>query len=146
MEFGGGVGLYAEFLRKEGMSCACYDGIPDIERITNGKVLHLDLSRRAELDRKADWVLALEVGEHIPRQFESTFIENVDRYNTHGCVLSWAVPGQGGDGHVNCRPPDYIKGLFSRLGYQNDAAWEETLRKAATLPWFKNSLHVFRRK
>ena len=36
------------------------------------------------------------MGEHIPRQFEHTFISNIVNHATTGIVLSWAVVGQRG--------------------------------------------------
>ena len=92
-----------------------------------------------------DWVMSLEVGEHLPQQFERTFIDNLQRHNTKGIILSWALDGQGGHGHFNERPISYIKNLFAQDGYINDIHSETMLRASATLWWFKNTIMVFRR-
>ena len=105
----------------------------------------MDLSKPNKLEEKFDWVLCLEVGEHIPKEYESILIKNIDDNNTKGVVLSWAVVGQGGDGHVNCQDNEYIKEAFSSLNYTNDEYSEFTLRSHATLPWFKNTIMVFRK-
>ena len=43
-----------------------------------------------------DWVLSMEVLEHIGVDFETTVLDNVDRAAGYGAVLSWASPGQRG--------------------------------------------------
>jgi len=47
----------------------------------------------------------LEVAEHIPKHLEERFTQTVHRHVKIGgyLMLSWAVEGQGGLGHVNCR-------------------------------------------
>ena len=37
----------------------------------------------------ADWVLCLEVAEHIPRAFEERLLANLDSHNRRGIVMSW---------------------------------------------------------
>eukprot|EP00897_Mesotaenium_endlicherianum_P009838 jgi/Mesen1/8883/ME000532S08272 len=87
-----------------------------------------------------------QVGEHIPADYMLQFIDNIDRHNTKGVILSWAVLGQGGQGHVNCRSNEFVKGLFGVLGYTNDMQTEAALRASATHGYFKNSLMVMRKK
>ena len=93
-----------------------------------------------------DYVLCLEVGEHVPQDFESILIDNIDRHNSKGVILSWAIIGQGGDGHVNCKNNEYIKNIFLNLGYENDIREEKYLRQNSLFDWFKNTIMVFKRK
>lgn len=51
----------------------------------------------------------------------------------------------GGDGHFNEQDNDYIKARMADYGYTNDLAAELSLRAQATLPWFKNTIMVFRK-
>ena len=83
--------------------------------------------------------------EHIPKQYERNFIRNLFRHCIHGIVLSWAIENQPGDGHFNCRNNDYVKKIFSNAGYSNDVEAEKALRASSTLPWFKNTIMVFRK-
>ena len=87
---------------------ALFDGTTNIDALTNGHVQPRDLSQPLSLGRKFDWVMSLEVGEHIPRQFEHTFISNIVNHATTGIVLSWAVVGQRGTGHINTRSNAHI--------------------------------------
>ena len=66
----------------------------NILKLTDGLVSGpIDLATKQTL-KPADWVLTLEVGEHIPPQFMDTFLSNVVRHARHGVVMSWARPGQ----------------------------------------------------
>ncbi len=141
-DFGCGSGVYVDHLRSKGIDAFGYDGGPAVTACRDGQVL--DLSQPVSVP-VADWVLSLEVGEHIPASRERTFISNLHRHNREGIVLSWAIEGQSGTGHVNCRNNDYLIDVVQTLGYQFDATLSQTLRDAATKPWFKNTLMVFRR-
>jgi len=94
----------------------------------------------------ADWALCLEVGEHIPQEYEQAFLDNVAHFGREGVVMSWAAPGQPGAGHVNCRDQMWVMGQMMDRGYQADVEATNTLRDAATLPYFKENLIVFRRR
>ena len=89
------------------------------------------------MKKKYDWVISLEVGEHIPKEYENIFIENLHKNNIRGIVLSWAIKGQGGDGHVNEQDNYYIKNIFQDLCYENDLEAENTLRELSEHAWFK---------
>jgi hypothetical protein len=54
------------------------------------------------------------VAEHIPPEYESIFIENLISCNRKGIILSWAIPGQGGHGHFNEKPNDYVIDLITK--------------------------------
>ena len=92
-----------------------------------------------------DWVMSLEVAEHIPREYESVYLSNIVRHAKEGIVLSWAIPGQGGHKHVNLRPLDYVIQIMHKLGFQHDALESVKLRKTATVYWLKRNINVFRR-
>ena len=146
IDFGCGLGDYVKAFINAGFNCEGYDGNPDTYRITNGVAQVLDLSQPFDLYKKFDWILSLEVGEHLPKCYEECFIENLNKHNVSGIVLSWAIVGQGGFGHYNCQDNDYIKNIFLNLGYYNDVDAEQILRKKSSLSWFKNTIMVFRKK
>jgi hypothetical protein len=90
-------------------------------------------------------VFCLEVGEHIPVQYEQTFIDNVCRAAKNDIVLSWAIIGQGGDGHVNCRNNDYVINQMAIRGFTIDIGKSNQLRNCANLFWFKNTVMYFKK-
>ena len=145
VDLGCGMGNYVKHFRAQDMYADGYDGNPHTPILTNGVCGVLDLSQPFAFQTKYDWVMSLEVGEHLPPQFETTFIENLDRNNKKGIILSWAIEGQGGHGHVNERNNEYVRGRIEALGYKSDPVAEFYLRYHATLGWFKNTIMVFRR-
>jgi cyclopropane fatty-acyl-phospholipid synthase-like methyltransferase len=144
-DFGCGTGFYTKQLLKSAIHSYAYDGNPNTFEISGGIGSVLDLSNIFRFPEPFDWVLSLEVGEHIPAQFESTYISNLHENNKHGVVLSWAVEGQKGDGHVNCQNNEYIKYKFDQLGYSSDITSEQKMRESSTAPWFKDTIMVFRK-
>ena len=114
------------------------------EDASGGSCFVLDLSNPVDLHRRYDWVMSLEVGEHLPKQYETIFMENLVRHVKDGLILSWAVKGQGGTGHFNEQNNDYIKQIFANMGWYNDLEAENSLRESAAVHWFKNTVMVFR--
>lgn len=145
VDFGCGMGEYVKVLQNQDICTEGYDGNPDTVKLTDGLAQVIDLSQPFDLGKKFDWVLSIEVGEHIPKKFEKKFIENLHIHNVKGIVLSWAVKGQGGFGHFNEQNNDYIKKVMMEYGYCNDVEAENQLRNQSTLPWFKNTIMVFRK-
>jgi glycosyltransferase involved in cell wall biosynthesis len=145
LDLGCGHGYYTKRLLDNGIYCEGYDGNPNTEKLTNGVCKVQDLTVDFNFKKKFDWILCLEVGEHIPTNYEEIFINNLDRNCKDGIVLSWAVVGQGGDGHVNCKSNEDVKKIFEAKGYYNDMELENRLREKAEIHWFKNSLMVFRK-
>jgi len=147
VDFGCGTGEYARFFRKHGLVVEAYDGNPYTEQLTGGIGQVKDLSQPFDLGKKFKCVMSLEVGEHIPAEFEQVFLDNLVKHRIENevgrMILSWAIPGQDGDGHVNCRSNDYIMQQMQKRGYYLDHSATNKLRKAASLWWFKNSLMVF---
>nr|XP_053654822.1 uncharacterized protein LOC128703961 [Cherax quadricarinatus] len=121
-----------------------WDAAANIDEITNGRIKSVDLSSPVDLGGPFDWVMSLEVGEHIPRSGQKNFIDNLVKHACLGVVVSWAVPGQPGHSHVNCRTNDYIKQEMVARGMVVDEAAEVKLRNQSDLQHFKNTLMVFK--
>jgi len=77
----------------------------------------VDLTTPVSLGRKFDLVQSLEVAEHIAPEASANFVETIVRHSTGYIVFSAAVPGQGGEYHVNERPLEYWRDLFREHGY-----------------------------
>ena len=145
VDLGCGMGSYVKTLRGKGIAIDGFDGNPATPQLSGGACGILDLSVLHKFEKPYDWVMSLEVGEHLPKEFEDVFVDNLHANNVKGIVLSWAVKGQGGCGHVNEQNNDYIKEKVCSLGYLNDVCAENKLRRASSLWWFKNTIMVFRR-
>jgi SAM-dependent methyltransferase len=119
---------------------------PDRLAIPAGQMIALDVSLPFRLERRFDLVQSLEVAEHIPASKADTFIDNL---LAHGDVImfSAAVPGQGGEFHVNEQPYEYWRDKFAFRGFvlidfvrPNIA----TIRKVE--PWYRYNTFLFVRK
>lgn len=64
-----------------------------------------DLKVHTPLD--TDYVITFEVGEHVPHESENIFLGTI-RQARVAAIIGWARPGQGGNGHVNERSPEYV--------------------------------------
>lgn len=146
-DFGAGVGQYKDAILRErpDVEWNAYDGAGNTYEYTKGFVNYFDLTLPLDLP-KADWVLSLEVGEHIPSTHEGMVIRNLHHHNCKGVILSWGVVGQRGHSHVNNHSNNYIISLFKELGYTEDLNLKEKLRNPDdNYDWFVGSVMVFRR-
>lgn len=126
---------------------------PDLEAIgfegymTDGifnNIVKQDLSIPLNLP-KVDLVLSIEVGEHIPVEFENIFLDNLTKSTKKHLILSWAIEGQHGDGHVNCRNNDYIIEQITKRGFEFDVETTKSMRKNMPADiWIFNTLMVFK--
>lgn len=142
-DFGCELGKYVGWLKKHGFECDGFDGNPNTAELTGGMCRTLNLAEPVQLDKKYDSVICLEVGEHIPKKFEAVFLDNLTNHAKETIVLSWAIPGQEGDGHVNCRPNSYVIYQLWKRGFQYRPSQTILLRANCYIPWFKNTLMVF---
>ena len=117
-DFGAGVGQYGRALRAMDprYRYTGYDGAGNIEEVSRRFINFFDLTIPLSLPR-ADWLMSLEVGEHIPSRFEAMVIRNLHAHNCRGVILSWAYLGKMGVGHVNNHASSYLTKIFDELGY-----------------------------
>jgi hypothetical protein len=86
--------------------------------------------------------LCLEVLEHISDSKWHPVLENMTRLSDI-IIFSAAVPGQGGTGHINCRPKiDWIR-RFHSLGwvvdYDKTRAMQRHMQAGYHMGWFANN-------
>ncbi len=149
IDFGCGPGWYVKLFHNFGIEMQGYDGNPMVENMSshffnNGFYCQcVDLSEEVEAEEQVDLVLCLEVGEHIPAKYEKTFIRNLTRNSGHYILLSWAIPGQNGDGHINCRNNGYIIERLKLDGFYLNVPITNLLRANASCTWFKNTILFF---
>ena len=146
--FGDGPGSYKEIFDrlKQVIVYDAFDGAPFCEELTNGNVKFLDLSVPIYHLNKYDWIISVEVAEHIPPEFEQIYIDNLIRHAKLGIVLSWSSPGQIGMSHVNERSFDYVRSQMESRNFVHDNTSSNFLKENADLFWIKNNLNVYRKK
>jgi GT2 family glycosyltransferase len=148
IDLGCGNGYYCNFLENRGYTVIAVEGTKDIEKVSLYKpIFRWNLTQDLILPGLPEdtTVLSLEVAEHIDPAFENVFFNNITKHATR-VIMSWGVPGQGGDGHVNERPNDYVINRMRERGFLFDRKITEKLRLSvfnSKLWWFKNTLMVF---
>ena len=147
VELGAGKGCYTAWLRAAGVDARGFDGAPGVDRLTGGLVQQADLTLPLRLERPAEYALCLEVAEHIPRQHEAAFLDNLRRSGSRGLILSWSTfAGQASNGHVNPRSNAWVVRQLVALGFEHDVVTQQRLRTSVrSLPWFRGSLLAFTR-
>ncbi|XP_053390590.1 uncharacterized protein LOC123548278, partial [Mercenaria mercenaria] len=145
--FGDGPGLYKQFFLESNEINVydAYDGAPFCEITSHGRVKFLDLTLPQYGLPIYDWILSIEVAEHIPKEYESVFISNIVRHAREGVILSWASPGQSGYSHINNRPFLYVKDLMNSLGFTHDEKESDMLKSATGFRYLTYNLNVYRR-
>jgi len=147
-DLGCGDGRYCAVFKAYGWPEAHgYDGTQGIKTLgVYDDIFTLDLAKKRWVDIDYDLVMSLEVGEHIPKEYEQTFIDNVCEFAKKDLIMSWAVHGQGGKGHVNEQPNDYVVKQLWKRGFRYDKKVSRYLRGSSSMKWFKDTIMVFRRK
>ena len=143
VDFGCGNADYIKRLISDGFKCEAYDGNPITPKMTDGIGKVLDLSKKFNLNKKFDYVISIEVAEHIPKEYEEIYVDNLIRHTGYYLITSWAIKGQGGDGHVNEQDEDYVLDLYKKKGMVYQKEISEALRSVAILGWFKETIYVF---
>lgn len=141
-DLGCGEAKYTQIILNNNIDCLAYDGNPNTPKITNGLGSVLNLAEIIDLP-KVDCVLSLEVGEHIPKRYEQIFINNLCKLTSKILILSWAIIGQKGTGHVNCQDNYYIIEQIENNGLSYDDKETIALRESVQRLYFKNTIMVF---
>lgn len=85
-------------------------------QIPHKKFIVTDFSKQWAINEEFDLVVSLEVAEHLPESSADTFVKSL---TLHGDVIlfSAAIPGQGGQGHLNEQWPEYWQQKFGAHGF-----------------------------
>ncbi len=150
LDIGCGRGVWVEEWRRSGVADALgvdgdYVG-PDRLAVPKENFAACDLAEPIRLGRRFDLVQSLEVAEHIPASKADVFIANIV---AHGDVIlfSAAVPGQGGEFHVNEQPYEYWREKFSRHGFAVlDCIRPDIAGIRAIEPWYRYNILLYVRE
>jgi SAM-dependent methyltransferase len=102
-----------------------------------------DLSQPFNLQRQFDVVQSLEVGEHITESHADSFVTNLA---SHGDIIlfSAAIPGQGGEFHVNEQPYAYWRDKFAAKGFRTFDWLRPRIYHLNTVePWYRYNVLLF---
>jgi hypothetical protein len=155
IDFGCGMGDYLKKLHNNGFSnLHGFEG--EVRKGSPNFVDSWDLTNPIKnyknydhLKKNAYNSICLEVGEHIPKQYESIFLDNITSLTTNKIILSWAIIGQLGDGHVNCMNNDEVILKMNELGFnylENDSIIVRNSVSPEIASWFLNTIMIFQKK
>jgi len=107
-----------------------------------------DLTTPLDLKRKFTLAVSLEVGEHLPKYAAPILVKTlVDHADV--VLFSAAVPGQGGESHINEQPLTFWSAEFARNGYVPlDVIRPRLVGKTEVAPWYRynSMLYVAKEK
>jgi SAM-dependent methyltransferase len=106
----------------------------------------IDLRKPFDLKRTFDIAFCLEVAEHLPEKCADLLIESMTKHSDT-IVFSAAIPGQGGQNHINERWPDYWERKFMSKGFKKydflrSIIWEEQDVKI----WYRQNIYIYSNK
>jgi len=142
IDIGCGRGDYVKSLNAKGFNVKGIDGIKlDCH---DDNIYIFDLTKPFIIDNKCT-VMSLEVGEHIPKQYENIFIDNLINNCNGKLILSWAIEGQAGIGHINCKNNDYIINCLKDRRFIFNQEITDNLRNVVedNCDYFRNTLMFF---
>jgi len=111
--------------------------------INSTEFLSHDLTKFINLDRSFDIVQSLEVAEHLPDSKADDFVRTLTK---HGKVVVFAaaVPGQGGENHINEQPYEYWRDLFKKYGYEAfDPVRPFIIDNKDVMQWYKYNTLIY---
>lgn len=120
---------------------------PNLLQIPSAHFMPLDISLPFDLGRRFDLAQCLEVGEHIESSASQTLIANLVKHSDF-VLFSAAVPGQGGENHVNEQPYEFWREIFAQYNYSPYDFVRPLLRSERKVEvWYRHNtmLYVSRR-
>ena len=144
-DLGCGTGYYLTRLKEAGYSqLVGLEGEPP-DRAEFSPIEKQDLT--SVVARPPGNVICLEVGEHVPAEHEKALLDTITSYCDSRLILSWAIRGQGGRGHVNCLDNHEVIARMQRRGFifNPEDSMAARMHVDDNTPWFRNTLMIFER-
>ncbi len=148
-DVGCGLGAWVAAFLEGGADAIGVDGDyvnPDQLQIPRDRFLSRDLTLPLRMDRRFDLVSCVEVAEHLPSERAQSFVSDL-------CALApivmfgAAIPGQGGNGHVNEQWPEYWRDIFATFEYRQIDCFRHRFwydRRVAA--WYAQNLFLYAHK
>lgn len=146
VDFGCGNGSYVAALDKTHYDVLGIEG--DSSTIVEYKGCYVEQDLTEPFSIKTINGICLEVGEHIPPEYASQFIDNLTNNVQNILILSWAIPGQVGYGHVNCQTNQWVQKELYKRGFIMQLDDTLAARRAVEerFDYFRNTLMVFKKE
>ena len=141
LDLGSGRGVWLDEWRKVGVSdVLAVDGDyvnRDQLAVPSDNFMAADLTAPVVTNRRFDLAQSLEVGEHLPNSASETLVDSLTQASDR-VLFSAAVPGQGGEFHINEQPLSFWQDLFAKRGYTAfDCIRPHVSGNAEIEPWYR---------
>lgn len=147
VDYGCGLGFYVKYFRALGFNVIGLEGTPGINDIAFvNDIVEQDLCESIRVKLPPSTTLCLEVAEHIEPDLEDVFLDNITRNCNGRLILSWAIPGQKGFGHINEQPNSYVISELYKRGFACNFGKTSLIREKVKNDkcwWFKDSILIF---
>jgi len=146
VDVGCGFGTWISVFEKEGVADVLGIDSTAVDRrllrIEEEKFLPVDLSKSFTLPRRFDLAMSLEVAEHLPPESTDVFLDSLAALSDV-ILFSAAVPGQGGQGHINEHWQNWWARRFEERGFiavdfLRWKFWNET----ALFYWYRQNMFL----
>jgi SAM-dependent methyltransferase len=115
-------------------------------KIDENEFVERDLTKPFNLDKKFDLAICLEVAEHLPETSAEGFIQSITKH-ADVIIFSAAVPGQGGQNHINEQWPSYWHEHFNNCGFEMIDFFRFKIWNNPKIEyWYKQNLFLVIRK
>jgi SAM-dependent methyltransferase len=103
--------------------------------IPKSAFMECQLPKLPQINRRFDLAVSFEVGEHLPQSAADDFIKAITSL-APVVVLSAAIPGQGGNEHLNEQWPSYWAHLFEKYGFVAIDCLRERFWQDPQVAWY----------
>jgi SAM-dependent methyltransferase len=147
LDVGCGVGAWvAEYHNQGIIACLGVDGDYVKESsllVSPASFVARDVGQPFDLRRRFDLAQCLEVGEHLEPLASKTLVANLVRHSDR-VLFSAAVPGQGGENHINEQPYEFWRALFAEHEYIPYDFLRPLLRGTTAVEiWYRHNIMLY---
>lgn len=147
IDIGCGTGTWLKIAKKLGANTILgIDGIhadKSLLCIKDEEFMQHDLTKPIIIKKKYDLAICLEVAEHLPEDASDDLIETITGHSDI-ILFSAALPGQGGQNHINEQWPPYWQKKFAEKGFAvsdflRDVFWNNNQVDW----WYKQNMFIY---
>ena len=158
IDIGCATGLYLKAFKMYGVDGIGVEGsnIPtQLMWVPPNYIIKRDLRFEIEEKNGYNFLMSIEVAEHIEESFADTYVTNLTKHGVDTIFMTAAPPGQGDTAHVNCQPKQYWVDKIEKKGYTNTLAYDDMIKHYAAKAteegvfihhWFLPNFMVFKKE
>lgn len=147
IDLGCGIGTWLSVTKELGANkVKGYDGdwVPrEYLVIPEDSFVSYDLSKKIIDEERFDLAISLEVAEHLPESHSETFVETLCKFSDF-VLFSAAIPGQGGEGHINLQWMNYWIEKYKKFNYVPMEIIRKRIWDDEDIPhWYRQNIMFF---